>query len=456
MVLSIDGVPYGLVQKMTSNEDMPNLASIVSKVGLRKMRSVHPTVSCVAWATYATGRNPGKHGIYGFIDRSIGTYDIMFPNSSVRKGDDIWQILSKAGKRVFGMNVPATYPPAPVNGILIGDFLSPSLEKAVYPRAVADYLRSIDYRIDSDAALARSDKRAMLGDLHKTLDAGMEAMFHFLHAEEWDFFHAHIMGSDRINHFLWQKMEEADGEFAPAFFAYYRRIDEYIGKLLDSLPEETPLMILSDHGFCSIKQEVQLSRYLVETGWMRPASKIEHALSINPAKSRAYCLIPGRVFINLKGREPGGIVPVDEYGQVRQALADDLMRLREPENGRQIMRKIVMREDVYWPAGSQGAGSASLKAVARADGTFGRAADLIAIPHNGYDLKMGLADNTIFKRTELEGMHTYDDAFIVSRGVDLPKDNLEIMMLARPILRKLQIDPPEDMDGSGDGITGVL
>ena len=121
-----------------------------------------------------------EHGIYGFIDRRAGTYDMMLPNSSTRTGEDIWQILSKAGKRVFGMNVPATYPPQPVNGILIGGFLSPSVEKAVYPRTVADYLQSVNYRIDSDALLARRDKRAILDDLNKTLDARMEAMFHFL------------------------------------------------------------------------------------------------------------------------------------------------------------------------------------------------------------------------------------------------------------------------------------
>jgi predicted AlkP superfamily phosphohydrolase/phosphomutase len=441
---------------MIDGGEVSNLGSIASRAGLRKMRSVHPTVSCVAWATYATGRNPGKHGIYGFIDRREGTYDMLLPNSSARAGEDIWQILSEAGKRVFGMNVPATYPPQPVNGVLIGGFLSPSLEKASYPRSVADYLRSIDYRIDSDALLARQDKRAMLDDLNKTLDARMEAMFHFLCAEEWDFFHTHIMGTDRINHFLWQKMEQADIEFAPAFLAYYRRIDAYIGKLLDSLPEETPLMIFSDHGFCSIEQEVQLSRYLVETGWTCPQPEVKHPLSIDPSRSRGYCLIPGRIFVNLAGREPDGIVPLEEYDQVRRALAADLMKLQDPQSGQAVIRKVVMREDVYWPEGADGIGSLSPEAVAQADGTFGRAADLIAIPHDGYDLKLGLAGSDIFKRTELEGMHTYDDAFMVARGIDLPKDDLEIMMLARPILQSLQVDPPANMDGLGEGVTAVF
>ena len=452
VVLSIDGVPYGLVQRMIAQGDIPNLASVISRFGLRKMRSVQPTVSCVAWSTYMTGSNPGKHGIYGFIDRKEGTYEVVFPNASNRTAEDLWSILSRANKRVFGMNVPTTYPPQAVNGIMIGCFLSPSVEKAVYPAGLADYLRSIDYRTDTDAALARRDKRAMLDDLHKTLNARMEAMFHFLGQESWDFFHTHIMGSDRINHFLWEKMENNDEEFAPAFFAYYRRIDEYVGRLLACLPDDVPLMIFSDHGFCAIKQEVQLSRYLVELGWTCPTERPQHPLSINPLKSRAYCLIPGRIFVNLAGREPRGIVPLDQYEQTREQLAADLMNLRDPANGQAVIRKLVKREDIYWPAGCAGICACSAEQVAHADGTFGKAADLIAIPYDGYDLKLGLAGDVVFKRTELEGMHTYEDAFLVARGVDLPDDNLDIVMLARPILERLQVVPPADMDGSGNAV----
>jgi len=456
VVLSIDGVPYGLAQRMIEQGDMPNLASLAAQAGLRKMRSIQPTVSCVAWSSYMTGCNPGKHGIHGFIDRREGTYELMFPNASTRAADDIWSILSKANKRVFGMNVPTTYPPQPVNGIMIGGFLSPSLEKVAYPAAVGEYLRSIDYRIDSDAALARRDKRAMLEDLNKTLDARMEAMFHFLEQENWDFFHTHIMGSDRINHFLWRKMERNEAEFAPAFFAYYRRIDEYVGRLLDLLPDNVPLMIFSDHGFCSIKQEVQLSRYLVESGWTSVGEKVQHPLSIDPSRSRAYCLIPGRIFVNLVGREPHGVVPLEQYQQTRRELAADLMELRDPDDGKPVIRKVLMREEIYWPSGRKGTEDMSAEQVARADGAFGRAADLVAVPHDGYDLKLGLAGDVVFKTTELEGMHTYDDAFLVSRGVRLPVENLEILMLARPILERLNVAPPDGMDGSGDAVTPFL
>jgi len=453
MILSIDGVPVSLVRRLIEQSDMPNLARLVERHGLRQMRSVQPTVSCVAWSSYMTGKNPGKHGIYGFIDRREGGYMPAFPNAAMMATENIWEILSKAGKRVFGMNVPACYPPRRVNGILIGGFLSPKAEKAAYPPGVGTYLKSIDYRIDSDAMLARKDKRAMLGDLDKTLDTRAEAMFHFLETQSWDFFHTHIMGSDRISHFLWEKMEDGDAEFAPAFFRYFRRIDESIGRLLELIGEDTPLMIFSDHGFCRIKKEVQLSRYLTDKGWTVPADKVQHPLSINPEKSKAYCLIPGRIFVNLKGREPGGIVPIEEYQQVRDSLAKDLLEMHEPDSGDAVIQKILMREEVYWPSGSNGPNETSPADVARAGGTFSKAADLIAVPYDGYDLKLGLGGDKLFTKTELEGMHSYDDAFMVSRGVELPQDNLEILMLARPILNYLGVEPGEDMDGIGNLVT---
>jgi predicted AlkP superfamily phosphohydrolase/phosphomutase len=453
MVLSIDGVPFGLLERLLRQGEMPHLAELVEQTGMQPMRSVQPTVSCVAWSSYMTGRNPGKHGIFGFIDRREGSYDLSFPNSRMMAVEHIWEVLSQAGKRVFGMNVPATYPPRAVNGILIGGFLTPTLDKAAYPVSVNDYLKQIDYQIDSDAALARKDKRAMLGNLDKTLDTRMEAMFHFLDEEPWDFFHTHVMGTDRINHFLLEKFEQGDPEFAPAFRKYYRRIDEAIGRLLERIGPDTPLMIFSDHGFCPIKQEVQLSRYLIETGWTTPAAQIQHPLSIDPGKSRAYCLIPGRIFVNLAGREPGGIVPLEEYQQTRLQLKEDLLKLQAPETSEPVIQKVLLREELYWPDGSGGVNQTTPDQVAQAHGAFGQAADLIAIPYDGYDLKLGLAGQTVFQRTELEGMHTYHDATMICRGVEIPSENLEILMLARPILQCLGVEPPADMDGMGDAVT---
>jgi len=444
------------MQRMFDEGVMPRLAGLAQQNTFRQMRSIHPCVSSVAWTCFTTGKNPGKHGIFGFIDRKSDSWNLAFPNAQTMTSQIIWEILSQAGKRVFGMNVPVTYPPRTVNGIMIAGFLAPNLDKIAYPASVSEYLKSIDYRIDNDAAAARKDKRGLLDDLRQTHQARMTAMFHFLQQEPWDYFHTHVMGSDRINHFLFEKMEANDPEFAPAFFDYYRQVDEDLGRLLDMIDDDTPLLIFSDHGFCSIKQEVQLSRVLIDRGWTTPVENPTHPLSIDPSRSRAYCLIPGRIFVNLQGREPGGIVPLDQYQNIRKELAADLLQLKDPDTNESVIDRVFMREELYWSDQGQSRGQLTPEQVARSDGTFAKAADLVAIPKDGYDLKLGLNSEKIFGRSEMEGMHTYHDAFLVARGVDLPADNLEILMLTRCILQRLNVKPPDDMDGIDQAVTPLF
>ena len=90
MVLSIDGVPFGMLTRLLQEGVMPHLAQLVEQTGMQPMRSVQPTVSCVAWSSYMTGCNPGKHGVFGFIDRRAGSYDLSFPNSRMMAVEHIW------------------------------------------------------------------------------------------------------------------------------------------------------------------------------------------------------------------------------------------------------------------------------------------------------------------------------------------------------------------------------
>ena len=69
-----------------------------------------------------TGVNPGKHNIFGFIDRDPATYKQFIPTSYHMKAKTLWEVLSDAGRRVIVVNVPVTYPPRTVNGILVLQF----------------------------------------------------------------------------------------------------------------------------------------------------------------------------------------------------------------------------------------------------------------------------------------------------------------------------------------------
>ncbi|HKT38220.1 MAG TPA: alkaline phosphatase family protein, partial [Ktedonobacterales bacterium] len=152
LAIGIDGVPYSFAMRQIAEGRMPNLARIFQAGTVRPLNSSWPFVSSVAWSSFMTGCNPGKHNIYGFVDRRLNTYDVFLPNSSTMKREPIWCELSKAGKEVVVMNVPVTYPPRQVNGLMVSCFLSPSLEKATYPKELAGRLQQMGYKIDADAA----------------------------------------------------------------------------------------------------------------------------------------------------------------------------------------------------------------------------------------------------------------------------------------------------------------
>jgi predicted AlkP superfamily phosphohydrolase/phosphomutase len=429
-VIGIDGVPYTYFEKLLAEGQLPHFGQLVQEGGFRRMNSVHPTVSSVAWSSFMTGQNPAKHNIFGFVDRQPGSYDVFIPTSKNMASRTLWEILSDAGKRVVVINVPVTYPPRQVNGVLIGCFLCTDINKVAYPPTVTAKLKELNYRIDIDAQQARQSKDKLLDDLHATLDGRIAAAHHFLAAENWDYFQVHIMGTDRINHFLWGEQEAGDPKYGPEFLRYYQRVDAFLGDMADRLkPKDCELVILSDHGFCTIRQEVFLNVYLAGKGWVKFTSDAPKGLTDLHPESRAYSLIPGRVFVHRQGREPNGCIAPEDYERVREELRADLLEMKDPATGQAILRDVVKREEIY--AGPH----------------FDRAADLIAIPHDGYDLKGNVNAPALTGRSEMTGMHTYHDALLYVRGRELTQGDGWVADVMPTILQMMGVPVPGDVDG---------
>jgi len=269
VLIGIDGTPYTFMQRLIAEGRAPNAARLAQQGSLLRMDSVWPWVSSVAWSTMMTGVNPGKHNIFGFVDRDPLTYKQYIPTSRNMKARTLWEVLGDAGKRVIVVNVPVTYPPRPVNGILVGCFLSPSLDKAVYPPEKLPLFKSLGYIVDADPWKMRESKDMALREVNAALDARIHTLFHLLDNEPWDYLHVHVMETDRLHHFLWQQMEEGHPVYAPAFYDFYRRIDDMLGKVAGRLDDNTTLMWMADHGFCTIKKEVYVNRWLMDNGWLK-------------------------------------------------------------------------------------------------------------------------------------------------------------------------------------------
>ena len=428
-VLGIDGTPFTFLQRLLAEGRMPNLSKVIAGGSFKRMNSVYPTVSSVAWSSFMTGQNPARHGIFGFVDRDPATLKTTIPTSRMMQSRTLWEILSDAGKRVVVMNVPVTYPPRRVNGILIAGFLAPNLDKVAYPPELGHKLKEWGYRIDTDPWLARESKEKLLADVNDTFDRRVNAMFKLMD-EEWDYFHCHIMETDRLFHFLWEQMEKDDPTYAPQFLAFMDRLDGLIGDVVDRLDSRTTLIVMSDHGFCTLHKEVYVNRWLEEQDWLRFDVAEPKSIADMSGQTAAYSLDPGRVFINLKGRERSGSVEPAEYETWRERITAAALELTDEETGRPIFRQALRREDIYHGP------------------LLERAADLILVPHDGFDPKGPVNKSAVtFKGPALVGMHTYDDASFIMAGRQVTRDDLWVADPMPTILQLMGVGLPIDLDG---------
>ncbi len=422
-VLSLDGVPFSFLQAGIAAGRFPNIAELGTPV---RIDSVLPPISSVAWASFSTGMNPAGHGIFGFVDRDPRTMELKLPSARDLLAPTVWLRLNEAGKRAIVMNVPVTYPPQDIDGIMISGFLCTDLSRGVRPAGLLPRLRRLGYRIDPDPNLGMTDRARYLEEIFETLASRRRAVFELMR-EEWDFFMVHVMMTDRINHFFWADGEEAAGGYHSEFWEFYSEVDRFVGDVAGRVTDDTDLLLLSDHGFCRLRWEVDLNAYLVEGGFLRFKKSGDGLSRIDPA-SHAYSLIPGRIYVNLRGREGIGSVDDADYSRVREDLAAFLAELVDAA-GNRVISRVYRREEVYH-------GSA-----------FDRAPDLIALPFDGYDLKAKFAPAGVFAEGQgRSGMHTHPDAFALLRGKELLTGG-SILDIPPTVFSLLGVPVPEAFDG---------
>jgi predicted AlkP superfamily phosphohydrolase/phosphomutase len=376
-----------------------------------------------------TGVNPAKHRIFGFIDRKPNPFELFIPMASHMAAKTLWEILSAAGRRVAVINVPVTYPPRPVNGLLIGCFLATDVLKCAYPKELGAELQQWGYRIDADANLGRKDKEAFFQDLNLTLDKRWEAARRLFEREEWDFFQLHVMETDRANHFLWEQYDQGDPLYAKRFLDFYRRVDELLGEFYDRAEKVAEFIVLSDHGFCTVKKEVYLNQWLEEHGFLHLEGDKPKSVVDMSSKTRAYSLIPGRIFLNMQGREQKGSVAAAQAESLKAEIIGALLEMKDPDDGAPIIKKVLRREEIY------------------SGPYFEEAADLMAIPYDGYDLKANVRQPKFTYKGDLVGMHTFDDAALFVKDRRLTDGEFSIMDVAPSILKMMDAEDPAGMDG---------
>jgi len=425
VVLGLDGVPCSLLNRFIAEGLMPNLAMLKENGTLCSMTASIPEVSSTSWSTFMTGVNPGRHGIYGFIELQKNNYSWKFPNFNDLHSKTIWDIAGANGKSSVIINLPSTYPARPLNGMLVSGFVSLDLKKASYPDQLYQYLHGMGYRLDVDATKAARSMEGFADDIIHTLQKRLEAIDHLYDSEEWDLFIAVITETDRLHHYLWAALEDPGHPQHTFFLNFYRKLDSFIGAFYRKVGSTIPFIMLSDHGFTSIKKEVYLNVFLSEKGYLTFNKPSPESFEDMNSSSRAFCLDPSRIYVHMKNKYPQGTVADVDYEKVRNSLKEDLLSLRV--NNEKVISGVFFREQLY---GGE---------------CFADAPDLVALPYDGYDLKGSITKHELTGKGPLTGGHTRDNAtFYINR--EIPCQTPDIVDVGVTILKLLDLDT-EGLDG---------
>ncbi|HJQ67997.1 MAG TPA: alkaline phosphatase family protein [Blastocatellia bacterium] len=427
VLIGLDGTPCTLARRFIADGTMPRLAELVGRGTLLQMDTSIPDISSVAWTSFMTGSNPGRHGIYGFLDLQPNSYKIYFPNSRHIQSKTLWDVAGGAGRRSVVVNVPSTYPAQPLNGVLISGFVAIDINKATFPSELVPKLKEMDYRIDVDARKVQQSHDALMDDILTTLERRVEVLLHLYDKQEWDLFIGVITETDRLQHFFMDAAADESHKYHSAFKEFYRRVDNFLGQVMKRLADET-MMIMSDHGFTPLHRQVYLNRWLIDNGYLKLRENARSVEDIEPG-SKAFALDPGRVYINVKGKYPSGAVEAADAAKLAREIKQGIGEITD--NGNRIVKSVFERDEIY-----------SGPALAAAP-------DLCVLSNYGYDLKGAVNKQELMDREIFTGMHTRDDAtfFINTQATALRPDKPHINDVAPTVLDSLGLGAARGMDG---------
>jgi predicted AlkP superfamily phosphohydrolase/phosphomutase len=326
----LDGATFDVIRPMVAEGKLPNVARLMRAGAQGELRSTMPPMTFPAWSSFMTGKNPGKHGIFDFTEHKPGAYEVQFVNAKRRAGKTLWQILSDAGKRVCVMGVPVTFPPDPINGVMICGFESPGAGGAVDENAVhpPELLAELNQKLGGYRASAQIKKDVEQNNLSVAVDKILDtieskacAALYLFEKEEWDCFMALFGESDLAGHYFWRYHDPQSPRYDPhapdkwknAMRAVYEKLDEVVGRFISRITHHTSVVIMSDHGFGGTGNKIlHVNRFLEQEGFLafRQRSMIQRAktATLNAAKMAALKFLPAWVRRELFRRRSKALV----------------------------------------------------------------------------------------------------------------------------------------------------
>lgn len=466
LLIGIDGADYVLLKKFIENKYLPNMEKVCNEGTFIQLNSTIPPLSPPAWTSIFTGEKPDKHGIHGFLIQKKNSYFYKVISSEDWRVKPIWAKMSERGLRCVLVNIPFTYPPTMLNGILITGLGTPSKKsKFVYPPELKRKIlvKYPFYNVDFNEELLNREAKTIYDWEDRIIRierAQVKLFIELLEKDNWDFGAIVLRSIDVIQHFAFNDIM--------FLLKHYRRIDKIIGKLLKKfVNEKTRVIICSDHGFRRIDKQFFVDNWLESEGYLKfkgskkslllrlgidaervrgfllkmrlrylvekiqrsalaekiikiiPSSSHQYIFEIDWKKTKAfsYKASGGLIKLNLKGREPEGCVPKFEKNKILNELKQKLSQVCDTENGRYVFKKIYTKEEL---------------------GMFEEdMPELLLLPNEGYEIGDYNMSGTIFKKhPNRTGDHDIDG--ILLTNFDVGKKNIYVWDIGKMILSMIQ------------------
>ena len=344
--------------------DLPNLNRLKDLGMYGDLESTIPAITVPAWTSMLSSKDPGVLGFYGFRNRADYSYDKMtIAMGNAVKERRVWNYFSEAGLKSIIIGVPQTYPVLPLNGHLVSGFLTPNTNcDFAYPYSFKREVLSVVPEFDFDVKEFRTEnKDSLLKQIYEMTDAHFALVDYTFKKKPWDFFMVVEIGVDRIHHGFWH-CHDADhfryksgNAYENVIHDYYVYIDTRIGEWLSQLDDDTAVMVVSDHGAKRMDGGICINEWLWQNGYLTfkknpirgKITKFEE-MQVDWSRTKAWGSggYYGRLFLNVRGREPEGVIPESEYEIVRDDLIERLTALTDPK-GKHIGTRVFKPQDIY-------------------------------------------------------------------------------------------------------------
>lgn len=404
-ILGIDGGEFRVIDHLSSCGQIPNIDGLMREGTRKSLLSTTPPLTPAAWASFYTGTNPGRHGVIDFLARRVGSYKLVPVHRSMVNGETLWQTAAGAGLKSLIVNLPMTYPPEAISGWMVSGMDTPGPHNQyTFPPSLKEEITGLFPRYRPDVHVSRHTlkhepdlRRWYMKEVLDLEESRRGVIGHLMENRPWNIAVAVLVAADRLQHVFWNRVEEAmeRGDVPPpsdpagSVFEAYKMADRFLGRLKNSLAPEDHLMIISDHGFGPLDKDVNLNALLADLGFLKfkrppfapslrrslerraktilpgrlrdflwrhlppPEAKRLEGLgvleeTIDWKNTRAYAFgYLGGIFLNLRGREPEGIVDPNDYGPTVEELASALSTCRDPEDGAPLISHAHRRDDLY-------------------------------------------------------------------------------------------------------------